>query len=142
MKASYGYDAYGGRDATLSSGDDVNGRELDPLNPYRYTARRLDTGTGTLDMGARRFGPDSQTFLQPDYYQGALANLGLSLDPLSGNRYSLAAGNPVSYVEVDGHAVAKSGAGGGKSLSDPDEQAEGSSGSGARSMSVKWLIGP
>jgi RHS repeat-associated protein len=103
VKASYGYDAYGARDGTLTDGDDVNGRETDPLNPYRYTGRRLDTGSGTLDMGARRFGPDSQTFLQPDYYRGALANLGLSMDPLTGSRYALAGGNPVSFVEADGH---------------------------------------
>ncbi|HYP22973.1 MAG TPA: RHS repeat-associated core domain-containing protein, partial [Actinomycetota bacterium] len=121
VKASYGYDAYGGRDATLSSGDDENGRELDPLNPYRYTGRRTDTGSATLDMGARRFGPDSQTFLQPDYYAGALANLGLSMDPLTGNRYALAAGNPLSYVEVDGHALQKSGPGG-TSITDPDDE--------------------
>ncbi|HYO60808.1 MAG TPA: RHS repeat-associated core domain-containing protein, partial [Actinomycetota bacterium] len=114
VKATYGYDAYGGKDTGLSAGDDGTGRETDPLNPYRYTGRRLDTGSGTLDMGARRFGPDSQTFLQPDSYQGSLANLGLSMDPLSGNRYSLAAGNPVSFVEVDGHSLAKIGSGGRK----------------------------
>lgn len=62
-------------------------------------------------MGARRFGPDAQSFLQPDSYAGALANLGLSMDPLTGNRYGLAGGNPVSFVEVDGHRLRENGAG-------------------------------
>ena len=110
VKATYGYDAYGGKDTTLSAGDDVAPNDSnDPLNAYRYSGRRLDTGSGTIDMGARRFGPDSMSFLQPDSYAGALAHLGLSMDPLTGNRYALAAGNPVSYVEVDGHVVADVG---------------------------------
>jgi hypothetical protein len=36
-------------------------------------------------------------------YKGALANLGLSVDPLTQNRYALAGGNPISYMEIDGH---------------------------------------
>lgn len=112
VKSTYGYDAYGGTDTTLTAGEDAAAaREIDPLNAYRYTGHRMDTGSGSLDMGARRFGPDSQSFLQPDQYGGALANLGLSMDPLSGNRYSLAAGNPVSYVEVDGHMLNKAAGG-------------------------------
>jgi hypothetical protein len=46
-------------------------------------------------------------------YQGALANLGLSADPLTGNRYALAAGNPVSYMELDGHRPVEDGTGAG-----------------------------
>ena len=53
-------------------------------------------------MGARRYLPTTGRFLQVDYYNGALANLGLSLSPLSNNRYALAGGNPVNYVELDG----------------------------------------
>ncbi|HYO60731.1 MAG TPA: RHS repeat-associated core domain-containing protein, partial [Actinomycetota bacterium] len=114
VKATYGYDAYGSPDETLTAGEDVaTGRDVDPLNAYRYTGRRMDTGSGSLDMGARRFGPDSQSFLQPDQYGGALANLGLSMDPLTGNRYSLAGGNPVGFVEVDGHTLNKAAGGGG-----------------------------
>ncbi|MDQ4124324.1 MAG: DNRLRE domain-containing protein [Actinomycetota bacterium] len=118
LKATYGYDAYGNKDNAMSGGDpDGN----DPFNPYRYSARRLDSGSGTLDMGFRRFGPDGRSFLQPDSYQGAVANLGLSMDPLTGNRYSLAAGNPVSFVEFDGHALQKSGPGG-TSVTDPEDE--------------------
>jgi RHS repeat-associated protein len=64
-------------------------------------------GAGGYDMGARRFGPDIGSFLQQDQFEGALDDLGLTLDPLSQNRYALAGGNPVSYVEWDGHAPPK-----------------------------------
>jgi RHS repeat-associated protein len=84
VAASYGYDAYGEKDAGISGGDP---EDANPLNPYRYSARRFDSGSGTIDMGARRFGPDVARFLQPDLFLGALADLGLSTDPLTGNRY-------------------------------------------------------
>jgi RHS repeat-associated protein len=129
VRASYGYDAYGGADArptdgqALTSGDT---NDLAPLNPYRYSGRRIDSGTassggaasplpngsGGYDMGARRYGPDIAGFLQQDMYHGALANLGLSLDPLTQNRYALAGGNPISYIETDGHRPTKDGGGG------------------------------
>jgi hypothetical protein len=68
-------------------------------------------------MGARRFGPDIGSFLQRDFYSGALADLSLTSDPLTGNRYSLAGGNPVSFVEWDGHKVID---GGGARATDPN----------------------
>ncbi|MEV4315002.1 DNRLRE domain-containing protein [Actinocrispum sp. NPDC049592] len=119
VKASYGYDAYGGSDAdsndqeTLSTGDTDNQA---PVNPYRYSGRRMDSGSvassttppvpagsASYDMGARRYGPNVGQFQQRDAYRNALADLGLALDPLTQNRYSLAGGNPVSFVEYDGH---------------------------------------
>ncbi|MCA1825080.1 MAG: hypothetical protein LC640_12680, partial [Frankia sp.] len=98
--AAYGYTPYGAADAGLTKGDTS---ASDPTNPFRYTARRLDSGSGTLDMGARRFGPDIGRFVQYDVLHSALGNLSLSSDPLTGNRYGLAGGNPVSFVEWDGH---------------------------------------
>lgn len=115
--ASYGYDAYGDIDAGLTKGDP---QDDDPLNPYRYTAKRWDPGTKTLDMGARRFSPTAGRFTQPDAYGGALANLGLSTDVLTANRYALAGGNPVSYIEWDGHVVVADGDGGGADSPKPD----------------------
>jgi len=109
VAASYGYDAYGEKDAGISGGDPD---DTNPLNPYRYSARRFDSGSGTIDMGARRFGPDTARFLQPDLFLGALTNLGLSTDVLTGNRYGLAAGNPLSFLEWDGHMLIWDGAGG------------------------------
>ena len=100
--ASYGYTPYGDSDATLTKGDTDT---RSPINPYRYTARRYDPGAKDLDMGARRFGPDTGRFLQADQLEGALGDLGLAADPLTGNRYALAGGNPISYVEWDGHMI-------------------------------------
>src|SRR5262249_25131167 len=100
VKASYGYTPYGDTDATLSKGDTaVNA----PFNPYRYTAKRYDSGSQTPDMGVPRFDPSTHPLLQLDQYQGALADLALATDPLTQNRYGLAAGNPLGYVELDGH---------------------------------------
>jgi RHS repeat-associated protein len=99
-RASYGYKAYGESDSALTAGD-TNARN--PLNSYRYTDKRLDPASGTLDMGARRFSPDAGRFLQLDQYHDALADLDLTTDALTGNRYALAGGNPISFVEVDGH---------------------------------------
>jgi RHS repeat-associated protein len=97
--AAYGYQPYGDADSSLSAGDtDKN----NPINPVRFTEKRYDSGSGTIDMGARRFGP-SNRFLQEDRYAGALSDLGLATDPLTSNRYSLAGGNPANFVEVDGH---------------------------------------
>ena len=136
VKASYGYNAYGGSDASssdpqaLTTGDTNN---LAPVNPYRYSNRRMDSGTASsgttaspvpngsagYDMGARRYGADTGTFIQQDMYFGALGDLGLSLDPLTQNRYSLAGGNPVSFMETDGHMVIADGGGGSTTSSPP-----------------------
>jgi RHS repeat-associated protein len=62
-------------------------------------------------MGARHFSPDTGRFLQDDMYEDALGDLGLSADPLTSNRYALAGGNPVSFVEFDGHYADANGDG-------------------------------
>jgi len=82
-------------------------------------------------MGARRFGPDISTFLQQDMFYTALGDLGLALDPLTQNTYSLAGGNPISYVEYDGHMLMIDGGGGGSTSPNPT-----TSGSGASSGST------
>ena len=100
VKASYGYDPYGAKDPALTKGDASN---TSFTNPYRYSGKRLDSVSGTLDMGARRFGPDIHSFIQRDAYSSALGDLSLTFDPLTQNRYALAGGNPVSFIEWDGH---------------------------------------
>jgi RHS repeat-associated protein len=128
-KARYGYSSYGECDNELTnepnSGetpdnakpecDDTSaaGPDTDPVNPMRYSAKRYDTGSNTLEMGARRFAPDASRFIQEDYFEDALGDMALSEDPLTANRYSLAGGNPVSFVEVDGHVLRLDGGGGG-----------------------------
>lgn len=100
VKESYGYAAYGVANAALTrSTSGFNAK----TNPYRYTGKRLDSGSGTYDMGARRYSASAGRFLQYDVFYDALSNLGLSEDPLTQNRYALAGGNPVNFVEVDGH---------------------------------------
>jgi RHS repeat-associated protein len=117
VQASYGYAPYGSEDKGLTT----NAEELTnaggtpnnftPVNPFRYTGKRYDSGSATLDMGARRFGPEAARFLSVDLSMGALSGLSLSTDPLSQNRYSLASGNPLSFIEWDGHRVTLDGAG-------------------------------
>ena len=119
-QAAYGYTAYGETDENGPDGDQLTHEvdpdsstqsdtpATDPLNGFRYTGKRQDTGTATLDMGARRFSPSTAHFLQSDFYDDALADLGLSTDELTSNRYSLAGGNPISFVESDGHEPASS----------------------------------
>lgn len=99
VKAAYGYTPYGAADDELSAGDAAT----DPLNSYRFSGKRFDVGSGTINMGARHFSPSTGRFLQLDTYSGATRNLGLSRSPLTGNRYSLAGGNPIGYAESDGH---------------------------------------
>lgn len=111
VRAKYAYGPYGDLDKASSQGDTD---QLTVFNPWRYTGKRYDTGSGTLDMGARRYDPGTARFLQQDIFKGALADLGLTLDPLSQNRYALAGGNPTSNIELDGHmAVSPTDTGGG-----------------------------
>jgi len=55
-------------------------------------------------MGARRYSASSGRFLQYGVFYGALDNFGLSEDPLTQNRYALAGGNPINFIEIDGHS--------------------------------------
>ncbi|HYP23538.1 MAG TPA: DNRLRE domain-containing protein [Actinomycetota bacterium] len=123
-RASYGYTAYGKSDAAVSANDE-NAKA--PLNPFRFTADRFDSGSGSIDMGARRFGPDVGRFLQFDVFAGSLSDLSLSIDPLTQNRYSFAGGNPISFVEFDGHMVIADGGGG--AASDPNPTGDSGDGS-------------
>jgi RHS repeat-associated protein len=111
--ASYGYRPYGDADTGQTQGDTDT---KNPTNAYRYGAKRFDSGSGTLDTGARRFGPDTGHFLQQDVFHGALADLALGTDPISQNRYAMAGGNPLSYIEWDGHMALVDGGGGGISV--------------------------
>ncbi|MBW3662731.1 MAG: DNRLRE domain-containing protein [Actinobacteria bacterium] len=115
--ASYGYRAYGAPDPALTAGNHL---DIDPdtdaiedlVNPFTYTGKRFDTGANHLDMGARQFSPNTTRFLQDDIFNNALTDLNTSLDPLTGNRYALAGGNPLSFVELDGRRVTENGDGG------------------------------
>lgn len=99
-KAAYGYTAYGNTNLSLTK----TAAGFDPkTNPYKFNDARFDTGSGTIDMGARRYSATLGRFLQRDVYADALSNLGLSMGEL-GNRYSFEGANPINFVEVDGHS--------------------------------------
>ena len=100
-KTTYGYLPYGQGDPTLAKGEHADA--TDPFNAYRFNDRRLDTGSGSSEMGARRYSTGLGRFLQFDFYSGAEADLGLSLDPLNMNRYVFAAGNPIGFLDIDGN---------------------------------------
>ncbi|MFE7566116.1 hypothetical protein ACFU76_04010 [Streptomyces sp. NPDC057539] len=48
-------------------------------------------------------GQGPNRFLTREMYNGALADMTLGSDPYTGNRYAFAGGNPIAFVELDGH---------------------------------------
>ncbi|WP_170285257.1 DNRLRE domain-containing protein [Micromonospora palomenae] len=105
-RATYGYTAYGKDDESQFTGVDKPGAQAEgeePYNAFRFNASRWDAGSGTYDMGFRNYDPGLNRFLTRDSYGGAMADMGLATDPFTGNRYAFAGGNPVSFVELDGH---------------------------------------
>jgi len=112
-KAAYGYRPYGDEEqgnGAISQGDSgtpIAHGTTGVLNNYRFSAKRFDSANDQLNMGARFFSPDFGTFLQQDYLRDALGDIDLATDPLTNTRYGLTGGNPINFVEVDGHGVCK-----------------------------------
>ncbi|TGA90940.1 RHS repeat-associated core domain-containing protein, partial [Streptomyces sp. MZ04] len=105
-KATYGYSAYGSDESADFTGidkPDAGDPTKDAYNPYRFNSKRWDAASATYDMGFRDYSPGLNRFTTRDMYNGALADMGLGTDPLTGNRYAFAGGNPTSLVELDGH---------------------------------------
>ena len=105
-KATYGYTVYGSNDDSQFTGIDKPGTAdptKEPYNAYRFNAMRWDQNSSTYDMGFRDYSPGLNQFLTRDSYNGALADMPLSVDPWPGNRYAFCGGNPVSSIEIDGH---------------------------------------
>ncbi|MFE9653200.1 DNRLRE domain-containing protein [Micromonospora sp. NPDC006431] len=105
-RATYGYTAYGKDDESQFTGVDKPGAAPEgeePYNAFRFNASRWDAGSGTYDMGFRNYDPGLNRFLTRDTYGGAMADMGLAMDPFTGNRYAFAGGNPISFIELDGH---------------------------------------
>ncbi len=103
VKAGYGYLAYGEANPSLTK---TAGGFTPNTNLYRYTGRRWDPAAKAYDMGARSYFPTVGRWFQQDAYADAFDDVGLSLDPLTANRYAFTGGNPVNYVELDGHGAA------------------------------------
>ncbi|MFE7393419.1 RHS repeat-associated core domain-containing protein [Streptomyces sp. NPDC057582] len=105
-RATYGYSAYGSDDEKQFTGadkPDAANPDKEQYNDYRYNAQRFDDGSGTYDMGFRNYSPGLNRFLTRDMYGGAMDDMSLATDPYTGNRYAFAGGNPISFVELDGH---------------------------------------
>ncbi|ELS57260.1 golvesin C-terminal-like domain-containing protein [Streptomyces viridochromogenes] len=105
-RATYGYTAYGSDDEGRFTGadkPDAANPDKEAYNEYRYNAHRYDDGSGTYDMGFRNYDPGLNRFLTRDMFGGALDDMALATDPYTGNRYAFAGGNPISFVELDGH---------------------------------------
>ncbi len=103
VKESYGYTAYGSDNGAISKKASGFSQGSVPTNPVRFQGKRFDSGSGSYDMGARRYSAQAGRWLQQDFYADALDNLGLSQDPMTANRYAFLGANPVNYVEADGH---------------------------------------
>jgi hypothetical protein len=56
-----------------------------------------------VGLGPRRYDPSTTRFSTADSYVSGGLDLGLALDPLTGNRYLFAGANPVAFYD-DGHA--------------------------------------
>ncbi|MHA4817228.1 golvesin C-terminal-like domain-containing protein, partial [Streptomyces aculeolatus] len=113
-KATYGYTSYGSNDESDFTGIDKPGAstlDAEPYNPYRFNSKRWDEPSQTYDMGFRDYDPSLNRFLTRDLYNGALADMSLGADRITGNRYAFAGGNPTTGIELDGHGLACGGEG-------------------------------
>ena len=70
-----------------------------------YRGARRDAATGQYQFGERTYDPNKASFLTPDAYRAgpSTANLRVSADPLTANRYSYVNGDPVNLVDPTGH---------------------------------------
>lgn len=83
-----------------------NEKDLSPQakeNPFRFQGHYLDPSVGTYDMQARAYRPALGRFLTQDRFADPAADLTLQTDPLTNNRYTFTAGNPIGKTEDDGH---------------------------------------
>lgn len=101
-KDRYDYDPYG----ALENEDTLS--QAAKANPLRFEGFYYDEGLKAYDMQARPYKPDVGRFLTQDRYESARGDYNLQSDPLTGNRYAFAGGNPVSRVEWDGHCAGRS----------------------------------
>ncbi|TGN66335.1 hypothetical protein EXE59_22035 [Nocardioides eburneiflavus] len=112
VDATYRYHAYGAPDPTGTKGLDEAPEQTgttpvpddEVTNPYRFNGKRIEPTTGQYDMGFRNYDPGLNRFLTRDMYNGALDDLALGMDPWNTNRYAFSGGNPITGVELDGHA--------------------------------------
>jgi RHS repeat-associated protein len=73
------------------------------LSAYTYTGMRQAAVGGTTHHGARDYAASLSSWLQTDQYLNAFDDLSLSIDPITRDRHAYAGGNPIGYVDRDGH---------------------------------------
>ncbi|MGN9788778.1 RHS repeat-associated core domain-containing protein [Nonomuraea sp. ZG12] len=64
--------------------DPVDPTAKEQYNPYRFNSKRWDDSVGMYDMGFRDYNPGLDRFLLRDTYNGALNDLNLGTNPISG----------------------------------------------------------
>jgi len=101
VKAVFAYDPYGKDKTALSKKLTAN---WDSRLKFQMAPR--DPKTGSYNIGARLMNPTINRFVGADNYVAAGANLGLQVDPLTGNRYLYAGCNPIGLID-DGHKPLK-----------------------------------
>jgi RHS repeat-associated protein len=99
VKAVFAYDPYGKDKPALSK--KIASSNWDSRLKFQMAPK--DPKTGTYSLGSRLMNPTINRFLGADNYVAASANLGLQVDPLTGNRYLYAGANPAGLID-DGHA--------------------------------------
>jgi RHS repeat-associated protein len=99
------YDSFGSPTSPNASGVCRSGNTTG--NELYFQGSRRDPGTGTYQFGARTYAPASASFLTPDNYRGGSseANLSVAVDPLTRNTYAYVNGDPVNFVDLDGHRL-------------------------------------
>jgi RHS repeat-associated protein len=79
------------------------------LSAYTYTGMRQAAVGGTTHHGARDYAASLSSWLQTDQYLNAFDDLSLSIDPITRDRHAYAGGNPIGYVDRDGHMYTDGG---------------------------------
>jgi RHS repeat-associated protein len=93
------FDPYGQPQAGGSSVTDPKQRG----STLGFQGAITDRASGSVVLGPRLYDPSTARFSTADSFVAGGLDLGLALDPLTGNRYLFAGANPVGYFD-DGHA--------------------------------------
>ena len=102
------YDPFGTQEmaASLSSCTQTTGSSNgNTPNSYYYRTQRRDPGSGTYQLGSRTYDPSKGSFLTPDVYTAGPsgANVRVTEDPLTLDRYNYVNGDPINLVDPSGH---------------------------------------
>src|SRR5258708_21981949 len=77
------------------------GPNVVPYNSYRFNAMPWDPGSGQYNMGFRNYQPGLGSFDTRDMYNGSVADMALTNDPVPCGAYAFRDATPVSSIELD-----------------------------------------